>query len=57
MTLTIQAAEPLAVKLSSIVIDSSILLRPVDEETAQGYAEEIKRLRKSFNRLHPRQGA
>ena len=43
MTLTIQAAEPLAVKLSSIVIDSSILLRPVDEETAQGYAEEIKR--------------
>lgn len=42
MTLEIQAAEPLKVKLSDIVIDTSILLRPVDEDTARDYADQIK---------------
>lgn len=40
--LEIKAAEPLKVKLSDIVIDASILLRPVDEETARDYADQIK---------------
>jgi hypothetical protein len=40
--LEIRAAEPATLKLSEIILDPEILLRPLDEETAQSYADAIR---------------
>lgn len=42
MSLAIAAAEPITLKISDIVLDPEILLRPLDEETAQSYADAIR---------------
>lgn len=40
--LEIRAAEPTMLRIAEIVLDPEILLRPVDEETAQGYADAVR---------------
>lgn len=42
MSLAIAAAKPVTFKLSELVLDPALLLRPLDEETAQGYSEVLK---------------
>lgn len=43
MSLAIAAAEPATLKLSEIILDPELLLRPLDEATAQEYADALRR--------------
>lgn len=40
--LEIRAAEPTTIKLTDLTLDTELLLRPLDEATAQEYAEALK---------------